>query len=299
MPDTFDPILCMTGTQSLKADFEVEVVPASNGSGSMKDQIAKRRYGGIMVFWGVATFLGLLPAIVVKMFTGRWYANAWKYMSGQDVGAGSAPYQIMITVHAVTGIILLALLLAQVVTGLWGDRDSRRKQFHRFVGAWLILPICVPSIAAMIASQVTEAITYGSTAVYLQVPAALVILAEIIFGVYCAKKKRIDEHKDMMMWAILDMGSSGGIARCCVYLLQPLFSCDVFKSEWPFVLAVLTAFIGAVSILYPIGRIGRQYKINSLLLAVHVLLLIFGLLSAFTFSCDDHMGFRNATNSIP
>lgn len=287
----------MTGTQSLKADFDVEIVPASNGS--MKDQIAKRRYGGIMVFWGVATFLGLLPAIVVKIGTGRWYANAWKYMSGQDVGAGSAPYQIMITVHAVTGIVLLALLLAQVVTGLWGDRDSRHKHFHRFVGAWLILPICVPSIAAMIIAQVSEAITYGSTAVYLQVPAALVILAEIIFGVYCAKKKRIDEHKDMMMWAILDMGSSGGIARCCVYLLQPLFSCDVFKSEWPFVLAVLTAFIGAVSILYPLGRIGRQHKMNSLLLAVHVLLGIFGLLSSFAFSCDDHMGFRNATNSIP
>jgi len=286
----------MADMPSLKADFNVEIVPA--GKGGVKDRIAKQRYGGIMVFWGVATFLGLLPAIIAKMATGRWYANAWGYMTGQNVGAGSAPYQIMISVHAFTGIVLLGLLLAQVVTGLWGDHDGRRKQFHRFVGVWLILPICVPSIAAMIASQVSETITYGTSAAYLQVPAALIILAEIIFGVWCAKKKRIDEHKDMMMWAILDLGSSGGIARCCVYLLQPLFPCDVFKSEWPFVLAVVTAFVGALSILYPIGRIGRQYKVNSFLLALHVVLIIFGLLSALPFSCDKHMGFRNATEGF-
>ena len=225
---------------------------------------------------GVAVLFAFLPAIWAHAQTGTWYMNAWL----QD---SFSPEQAYITAHAVTGMALLGLLFAQVATGMSSERFQLSRRYHRAAGLWVVLPLVVVSLTLAVNAQAIEYIHSGSPHIFFNLAITVIIIAEIVAGVYHAKRRCIAKHKDWMLWALIDIASAGGLSRAGMYLMQPAFTCDPFLSDWPLFFATAAGTLVAAYCFHASGRLGRQYKANLAMLTVHVLVACYSLAASIPF----------------
>ena len=242
---------------------------------------------------GVAVVLAFIPAICAYIQTGKWYMNVWmrNYFS---------PEQAYITAHAVTGMGLLALLFAQIGTGITSQKSPGARWYHRVSGTWIVIPLSVVSLGLAIGAQALEYLNTGSPHVFFNLGVTTIIIGELIIGVYYAKKKAFPEHKDWMLWALIDMASAGGLSRAGMYLMQPAFDCDPFLSDWPLLFATVVATLAAAYCCHACGRLGRKYKANTAMLVLHMLVCCYSLANAIPFSCpsEHDMEPTNITKTI-
>lgn len=227
---------------------------------------------------GLAVALAFLPAIWARAQTGLWYMNTW-------VQDSSSPEQIWIAAHAITAMSLLGLLFAQVASGMASSSHPRSRAYHRAMGRWVVVPLLVVSLSLAVVAQVLEYMHSGSPHIFINLPVAVIIAAEVFAGVYYATRRAIPQHKDWMTWALIDTASASGLSRGSMYLMQPFFACDPFISDWPIFVGILAATVAASVCLHAGGRLGREHKANTAMLSLHGVLTLATLATSVGFEC--------------
>lgn len=235
----------------------------------------RRRYFLALLTTFVGVLSAFVPSIVVWLQTGLWHMNViYKYTN---------PFQRLVSAHAITGLALLGLFAAQAYAGIMGKPGSRSRTFHRIAGKFIITPLLVLCLGLAAATEIAANLCcqeygFGTTAL------ATTILVCFLLGLRAAKQKRLEAHKDWMMWTTV-LTCQVGLARIGMFAAQPFYKCDTFLSDWPFAASVWLSNLVAFFCLRSVGRFGWRYKANLFLFAFQSVIGMYVVASAITFEC--------------
>ena len=193
------------------------------------------------------------------------------------------PFQKLVSAHAISGLALLGLFAAQVTSGVTGQPSSGRRVYHRVAGNYVVAPLILlclglAAVTEIMANLCCQDPQFSTTLL------AIFILSTFGLGFRAAKQKRWDAHKDWMMWATL-LTCHVGITRIGMLVMQPLYRCDTFLSDWPFVFSTWLSNLAATICLRAVGRLSRRHKANLFLWLVQMLMGGYYLASAIAFEC--------------
>jgi uncharacterized membrane protein YozB (DUF420 family) len=239
-------------------------------------QRGKKAYHLAMVVLAIAVIVAFLPAVVAWLFTGTWFMNVML----QDT---SNPFQRLVSAHAVSALIMLGLLIAQVTTGATGKPGDDRRVYHRLIGRFVLAPLIVFCLCLSAASEVMANLCCQEFS-FMTMLTTAIIFVTLWLGLRAAKRKRYAEHKDWMLWTILNI-SATGTTRIGMYVVQPFMECDSFLSDWPFFLSALLSIIVAYVCLSSTGRLTRKHKSNLFMFTIIVVVGCYALASSLMFEC--------------
>ena len=236
----------------------------------------KKNFGFTLFVVFLAITASFAPAVVVWLQTGVWYMN----VITQDF---KSPFQRLVSAHAITALVMLGMLIAQVFTGITGVSTDDRRAYHRVIGKYVLAPLLVISLSLAALSEIMANI-HGQHFSFITMLTVCVIFTTFSCGYRAALKKRYAEHKDWMLWTII-MVSETGMTRIGMYAAQPYMNCDAFLSDIPFFVSVLLATTAAWICLRSVDRIGRKFRANLALFAIHLMVGAYALVSSFMFEC--------------
>lgn len=239
----------------------------------------KKQYALTLMFVFIGILGSFMPAIIVWLETGEWYMN----VVTRD---HQNPFKRLVNAHAITALVMLGMLVAQVFTGVTGKSTDDRRAYHRVIGKFVLAPLLVISLSLAALSEMM-ANSAGADFSFITMLTVAVIFTTFGCGYRAALKKRYAEHKDWMLWTII-LVSETGMTRIGMYAAQPYMNCDAFLSDIPFFVSVVLATLTAWTCLRSVDRIGRKYKANVALFIIHIIIGGYALASSAMFECPEN-----------
>lgn len=225
----------------------------------------------------VATGAAFIPSTMTWLDTGVWHMNViYKYTN---------PFQRLVNIHAISGLAMLVLFAVQVTTGVTAKVGPTRRKFHRLVGLFLITPLLLLTVGIASATEIAANLCCQEFGFHTTLITA-VIGTTFLLGLRAAFQKRIDDHKDWMMWAVL-LTTEVGLARLGMFAAQPYYQCDTFLSDWPFVVSTWLTNIAAFVCLRAVGRFGIKHKANLFLWLLQASVGTYAIYGAIMFECPE------------
>jgi hypothetical protein len=250
----------------------------------------RKWYGMSLMSVFIVAGLAFTPATIGWLATGIWRNNVF-YTDGYF-----NPYQKVVTAHALTAILMLGLFIAQGISGIWGgDKDSKKRKYHRTMGKYVLSPLVVISCILAVTSELL------ANACCQEPDPTIVIFAAMIFfgfvmGIRAAIQKRFADHKDHMMWSIL-ISCGVGLTRFFTYVTAPFYPCvntpyglprgtPGSPSLLPFLIATIFGLTVAFVALHSIGRFNwKTGKHNLIIWGLLFAKGIYFAYDSFTWEC--------------
>ena len=240
----------------------------------------RRWYGAVLITTFVAVGAAFVPATFVWLRDGTWHMNV--------IYPFTNPFQNLVSAHAISALLMLGLFIVQAATGVFaGEAASTRRIYHRAVGKWVLTPLLFVSLGLASAAEVAANLCCQEPS-FETILISIVIFTTFTLGLRAARQKRYAAHKDWMMWTVL-LTCQVGLARIGMYIVQPFYRCDTFKSDWPFVFSVWLSNLAAFVCLRSVGRFGWQYKANLFLWLMQAVIGVYMVVSAVEFQCPSEV----------
>ena len=175
----------------------------------------------------------------------------------------------------------------QVFSGTTGQPGDTRRKVHRIVGTYILMPVLLPSMGIAVALQYTNGPADNDFLINLL--NALFVVGCFGAGIWAAKRKRYAEHKDWVLLGLV-ISMQNGLSRVGMYLMQPLFNCDPFLSDWPIFFSLA---VGIALVSYYFWKAGRLLvRSNIAILTIMLAICIMMLVQGVGFECPPERAFN-------
>lgn len=177
------------------------------------ERLVLSRWCGFLVLTALSLcMLGFVPAYMVGFSRGGgWYTDAISRQSPPDVVKAQAKWRrrwdVLVTIHAISALLWTLMAASQAVTGVVGPSDGLPRMWHRWLGYASFTMGCA-FVGSVVTVQMHKAKPFAMWLPPIWVNTVMV-LHNMVYGLYCARAKDIPSHKIAMTWACIWTAAPG------------------------------------------------------------------------------------------